>query len=180
MSLHKSTFAVPFLIASCLAASLSSSLAFASGEEPATPPKKCTEQQIWNPRENKCEPKVSSTATDDERADYAYVLAKDKQYQAALDVLDTLKDQNTAKALNYRGYATRKLGRTDEGIGYYLQAVELDPNYAQVREYLGEAYVIKGRLDLAQEQLQTIKSLCGTQCEEYEDLADAIAHPTQS
>lgn len=98
----------------------------------------------------------------------------------ALNVLDTLKNPNTAKALNYRGYATRKLGRTDEGIGYYLQAVKLDPSYAQVREYLGEAYVIKGRLDLAQEQLQTIKSLCGTQCEEYEDLADAIAHPTQS
>jgi hypothetical protein len=27
------------------------------------------------------------------------------------------------RALNYRGYATRKLGRTDEGIGYYLKSV---------------------------------------------------------
>ncbi|NWD05178.1 tetratricopeptide repeat protein [Pseudomonas gingeri] len=180
MSLRKRPFAVPFLIASCLAVSLSSTLAFASGDDPAPPKPKCTEQQVWNPKTNKCDPLVTSTTTDDERADYAYSLAKDKQYQEALNVLNTLKDPNTAKALNYRGYATRKLGRTDEGIGYYLQAVELDPNYAQVREYLGEAYVIKGRLDLAQEQLQTIKSLCGTQCEEYEDLADAIAHPTQS
>ncbi|MNG32379.1 Tetratricopeptide repeat protein [compost metagenome] len=77
--------------------------------------------------------------------------------------------------MNYRGYATRKLGRTDEGIGYYLQSVKLDPQYAQVREYLGEAYVVKGRLDLAQEQLRQIESICGsTQCEEYQDLAEAI------
>ena len=94
-------------------------------------------------------------------------------------MLDTLSNPNTAKALNYRGYATRKLGRTDEGIGYYLQSVALDPNYAQVREYLGEAYVIKGRVDLAQAQLLKIKALCGTTCEEYEDLAEAITAAPQ-
>ncbi len=90
------------------------------------------------------------------------------------------KQPNTAKALNYRGYATRKLGRTDEGISYYLQSVKLDPQYAQVREYLGEAYVIKGRVDLAQEQLQQIQSICGTSCEEYQDLAEAINGSTKT
>jgi hypothetical protein len=43
-----------------------------------------------------------------------------------------------------------------------------------VREYLGEAYVIKGELPLAQEQLATIRSICGTECEEYKDLNEAI------
>ena len=85
-----------------------------------------------------------------------------------------LKNPNTAQALNYRGYATRKLGRTEEGIGYYLKSVALDPTYAQVREYLGEAYVIQGKIDLAKAQLATIKALCGTDCEEYEDLAEVI------
>jgi tetratricopeptide (TPR) repeat protein len=89
-------------------------------------------------------------------------------------MLDMLDNPNTPRALNYRGYATRKLGRTDEGIGYYLKSVQLDPKYAQVREYLGEAYVIKGRVDLAKEQLTVIKNLCGTTCEEYEDLNSAI------
>ena len=64
-----------------------------------------------------------------------------------------MQNPNTAEALNYRGYATRKLGRVDEGIGYYLQSVALDPEYTLVREYLGEAYVIQGKLDLAKEQL---------------------------
>ena len=61
-------------------------------------------------------------------------------------MLDLLNNPNTPRALNYRGYATRKLGRTDEGIGYYLKSVALDPNYPQVREYLGEAYVIRGQI----------------------------------
>ena len=54
----------------------------------------------------------------------------------------------------------------------------MDPNYAQVREYLGEAYALQGKLDLAHQQLETIAKICGsTDCEEYEDLSNAIAHP---
>jgi Flp pilus assembly protein TadD len=131
-------------------------------------------------RSNKCVSQQSSLVPDADRTNYAYQLAKDGRYEEALSLLDTLKQPNTPKALNYRGYATRKLGRTDEGIGYYLQSVKLDPHYAQVREYLGEAYVIKGRLDLAQEQLQTIKSICSTTCEEYQDLAEAIADSSKT
>jgi hypothetical protein len=55
----------------------------------------------------------------------------------------------------------------------------MDPKYARVREYLGEAYVIKGQIDLAKEQLNTIKSLCGTTCEEYRDLNEAIENPSK-
>jgi protein involved in temperature-dependent protein secretion len=87
-----------------------------------------------------------------------------------------MKKSDTAVALNYRGYVTRHLGRVDEGIGYYLRSVKLDPRYAQVREYLGEAYVIKGDMAKAKEQLAVIRTICGnTECEEYEDLAKAIA-----
>jgi len=102
-------------------------------------------------------------------------LAKAERYGEALQVLDLLKNPNTAKALNYRGYATRKLGRLEEGIAYYRKAVALDPRYPQVREYLGEAYVIKGDIGNAKAQLRVIKTICGTGCEEYTDLAEAIA-----
>jgi hypothetical protein len=34
----------------------------------------------------------------------------------ALATLDLLRNPNTAEALNYRGYAMRKLGRVDERI----------------------------------------------------------------
>ncbi len=113
---------------------------------------------------------------DADLAEYAIVLAKAKRYDEALAVLNKMKNPNTAVALNYRGYVTRHLGRVDEGIGYYRRSVKLDPHYAQVREYLGEAYVIKGDLPRAKVQLAMIRSICGnTACDEYEDLDKAIA-----
>jgi tetratricopeptide (TPR) repeat protein len=135
----------------------------------------CAPGQIWDKKTHKCLERHSGVLPDSEMTEYAYSLAKADRYQEAIDVLDLLSDPNTPRALNYRGYATRKLGRTDEGVGYYLKSVALDPNYAQVREYLGEAYVIQGKFDLAKDQLATIEKLCGSkECEYYEDLADAL------
>jgi tetratricopeptide (TPR) repeat protein len=135
----------------------------------------CEKGKVWSARAKKCLPQHSGVLPDSELADYAFALAKAERYEEALQVLDLSQDSNTPKALNYRGYITRKLGRIDEGVGYYLKSVALDPNYAQVREYLGEAYVIQGKFDLAKEQLDKIKAICGaTDCEEYEDLHKAI------
>ena len=140
----------------------------------------CKKGQMYDKKTRRCVKQSSANVTEENRTDYAYSLAKAGRYEEAIAMLDTLKDPNTAEALNYRGYATRKLGRTDEGISYYLKSVEIDPKYAQVREYLGEAYVVKGRLDLANEQLEVIKTLCGgTECEEYEDLHEAIMKPSK-
>ncbi|TBN38925.1 tetratricopeptide repeat protein [Pseudomonas sp. BGI-2] len=170
MTLRFAVFTAPLL----LAVALSSSLVLADGDDDAPAKPDCPKGQVFDTQSQKCVMQTSSLVPDADRTDYAYRLAKDGRYEEALALLDTLKNPNTAMALNYRGYATRKLGRTDEGIGYYLQSVKLHPQYAQVREYLGEAYVVKGRLDLAQEQLQQIKSICGSTCEEYQDLAEAI------
>jgi tetratricopeptide (TPR) repeat protein len=135
----------------------------------------CAPGQVWDKKTQKCLERHSGLLPDPDLTEYAYALAKADRYQEAIDVLDLLDNPNTPRALNYRGYATRKLGRTDEGIGYYLKSVALDPKYAQVREYLGEAYVTEGKFDLAKEQLATIETLCGsTTCEYYQDLADAL------
>lgn len=135
----------------------------------------CQKGQVWDVGNQRCVVKRSGVLPDRDLTEYAFALAKAERFQEAIDVLDMLQDPNTPRALNYRGYATRKLGRTEEGIGYYQQSVALDPTYTQVREYLGEAYVTLGKFDLANEQLATIQKLCGSsECEEYEDLADAI------
>ena len=177
---HVVGYRAALLFGACLSAALLAGQACASGDESAPPKPNCPKGQVWDTKTAKCVLQTSKATSDTDRTDYAYRLAKDGRYDEALALLDTLQNPNTAKALNYRGYATRKLGRTDEGISYYLQSVALDPNYAQVREYLGEAYVIKGRIDLAQEQLVKIKALCSTTCEEYEDLAEAIAAAPQA
>ncbi|MBB3356060.1 hypothetical protein CO660_12480 [Rhizobium sp. L9] len=166
------------LLGGCLAASLFSGPVFAVGNDNSTMPT-CKKGEIYDQKTKKCVKQQSANVSDENRTDYAYSLAKAGRYEEALAMLDTVKDQNSAEVLNYRGYATRKLGRTDEGISYYLQSVKMDPQYAKVREYLGEAYVIKGRLDLAKEQLNTIKTICGTVCEEYQDLNAVILDPSK-
>ena len=135
----------------------------------------CDPGQVWDAKKHKCVQRHSGVLPDSELTEYAYALAKADRFQEALDVLDSLDDPNTPRALNYRGYATRKLGRTDEGIGYYLKSVALDPQYPQVREYLGEAYVIEGKFDLAKDQLATIEKICGTECEYYGELKKALS-----
>ncbi len=134
----------------------------------------CPQGQIYSQQKKMCVTAQSGVIDDKSLADYAYALAKAERYEEALSTLDLMANPNTAEALNYRGYATRKLGRVDEGVTYYLQSVALDPEYTLVREYLGEAYVIQGKLDLAKEQLEEIEQRCGTTCEPYVDLAEAI------
>ena len=135
----------------------------------------CDPGQVWDKKKKKCLERHSGVLPDPDLTEYAYSLAKADRYQEAIDVLDLLDNPDTPRALNYRGYATRKLGRTEEGIGYYLRSVALDPAYPQVREYLGEAYVVERKFDLAKDQLATIEKLCGSKdCEYYQDLAEAL------
>lgn len=148
--------------------------AFAAGDSSSTTPT-CPRGEVYNQQKNRCVKATSGVVDDKSFAATAYALAKAGRYDEALAMLDLMQDQKTAEALNYRGYATRKLGRTEEGIGYYKQSVALDPEYTLVREYLGEAYVIQGKLDLAKEQLAEIQKRCGTECEPYEDLNHFIA-----
>lgn len=139
----------------------------------------CKPGEVYDKKTKQCVKQSGANLTDDNIADYAYSLAKAERYQEALDILATARNQDSPVVLNYRGYATRKLGRIDEGIGYYLKSVAADPSYAKVREYLGEAYMLKGRSDLARQQLAAIRSICGTGCEEYRDLEEAITAPAR-
>ncbi len=43
---------------------------------------------------------------------------------------------------------------------YYHQALAIDPGYTKVREYLGEAYLQKGDVAKAKEQLMEIADRC--------------------
>lgn len=162
------------LAATALAGGLALSLpAFANNSGGGNTPS-CPRGQVYSQQKQMCVAAQSGVVDDRSLTTYASVLAREGRYEEALATLDLLQDPNTPEALNYRGYATRKLGRVDEGIGYYLQSVALDPDYTLVREYLGEAYVIKGDLPNAKLQLSEIEKRCGTTCEPYQDLAEAI------
>lgn len=122
----------------------------------------------------KCVKATSGLLPDADLYEQGRLLAKAGEYEWAIDVLSLVQNQNDPKVLNYIGYSNRKAGRLETGISYYRKALAIDPNYVLAREYLGEGYVIAGRIDLAKLELTEIGSRCGTHCEEYQDLNAAI------
>jgi tetratricopeptide (TPR) repeat protein len=79
-----------------------------------------------------------------------------------------------ADVLNYLGYANRKLGRFDQALAYYGQALALDPDHRGAHEYLGELFVELRQPDKARAQLAALDRLCPYGCTEREMLADRI------
>src|SRR5258708_132405 len=69
----------------------------------------CPRGEVYDARSMSCVKQGSAVLPDKALADYAYRLAKAERYDEALDVLKLMKNSNTPQALNYRGYATRKL-----------------------------------------------------------------------
>ncbi len=68
MSLRKSTAIISLLVAGSLMAALSSTTVLASADQSTPPKPKCTNQQFWNPKTNKCEPLVSQRAIEHPQA----------------------------------------------------------------------------------------------------------------
>jgi predicted Zn-dependent protease len=57
----------------------------------------------------------------------------------------------------------------------YGKALALDPNHRGANEYIGVAYLKVKQPAKAQEHLARLEKICGKSCDEYKDLAKAIA-----
>ena len=174
------------VIAVTLAAAFASPV-FASGggggnPNTNTPPVDCVKQKgtgwSYSATQGKC---VKVSELDDKEL-YAvgHDLALAGYYGSALDTLNAIRDKHDSMVLTMIGYSTRKLGHTAEGIAIYHEALAIDPNNVNTHEYLGEGYIVAGRVDLAKAELTTLQNLCGTGCEQYRDLDNALlGHPDQ-
>ena len=117
---------------------------------------------------------VKTTALNDDQLYYqGRMLALAGHYDSAIDTLDAIGNK-TSNALTMIGYSTRKLGNLQEGIAIYYKALALDPKNLSTHEYLGEGYLASGRVDLAESELDTLQSLCGKTCVQYQALNNAI------
>ena len=77
---------------------------------------------------------------------------------------------------NGLGYAYRKAGQLDPSFRHYRIALRINPDLKSAHEYIGEAYLAVGDKAKAREHLAVLERLCrGRDCEEYQDLAKAIA-----
>jgi tetratricopeptide (TPR) repeat protein len=86
-------------------------------------------------------------------------------------------DPKSADAHNMLGYSYRKQATPDlpKAFEYYGIALKLDPKHRGANEYVGKAYLLNKQPDMANKHLANLEAICGKSCEEYKDLAKAIA-----
>lgn len=149
--------------------------AFAAGDGGGSSPttQQCKKGEVWDKKQKKCV-KAETGLDQDTLYEGGRDLAMAGRYHEAIAVLSLAADKSDPRVLNYLGYSHRKQGRMLVGLGYYQEALKIDPDYTLVREYLGEAHVQMGDMAAAREQLAEIEKRCGTGCEEYADLSAAI------
>lgn len=107
----------------------------------------------------------------------ARALIAKKDWSAAITELQRAArtEPKNADVHNLLGYSYRNAGQLDKAFGEYEIALRLDPKHKGAHEYVGVAYLIAKQPDKAKEHLAALKSICGENCEEYQDLAKAIA-----
>jgi len=111
--------------------SLTAGATLAAGDSPSDTPT-CSRGEVYNSSTKKCEKRQAGVLPDQDLANYAYALAKAKRYDEALEVLDLMKNPNTAQALSTmqagglstdQGYAM--LNRTVDAQAFMLSANDI-------------------------------------------------------
>lgn len=146
-----------------------------SSDDSSTKTPTCKVGYVFSKKKKKCVRKRSEIIPDHDLKQQGWKLAYGGKYAAAISLFDLVVNKSDPEALNGLGFSHRKLGKLDDGIAYYKQALTINPDYILAREYLGEGYVAAGRINLAKLQLSQIKLRCGTGCKEYTLLSKAIA-----
>ena len=106
----------------------------------------------------------------------ARTLISEERYEEALAKLEEMitSDDGNADAWNLVGFSYRKLERYEPAMGGYARALAIDPRHTEAIEYLGELHLALDDLAQAEEQLARLGEICGSGCEEYEELKEAV------
>ncbi|MCO5162759.1 MAG: tetratricopeptide repeat protein [Mesorhizobium sp.] len=140
-----------------------------SGQTPA-----CKSGEVYSQKEKKCVPANQGAIDDDDLFQTGRALAYAGRYGEAIEMLGLVSDKNDPRVLNMLGFSHRKSGRIEVGLGYYQEALTINPDFTLAREYLGEAYLTLGDLAAAKNQLSEIEKRCGKGCAEYAALEKQI------
>lgn len=111
-----------------------------------------------------------------EQFDNARELVEAKKYNEGIDALKAVLREypSHADAWNLLGFSTRMLGDFDKANEYYNNALAITPTHTSALNYKGQMFVQTGRLEEARGMLAKIESACGTDCDAYKQLAQAI------
>ena len=163
---------ITFLTAGLVGLSMATG-AFAAGSgSSSSETKSCPKGEVYDKKTKKCV--EAERATDDAIYEGARDAAYSGEFDYAIDLLRLAANQDDPRVLNYLGFAHRKLGQTEVAMGYYLRALEIDPNYNLARSYMGQGLVADGDMAGAKLQLAEIRDRGGEGTWAYVMLENAI------
>lgn len=147
-----------------------------SDEEDQSNVPTCKKGFVYSAKKKSCVKMGSEMIPDGDLYRQGRLLALTGDYENALVLLSSIQRTDDAMVYTMLGYTTRKLGRWDEGMAIYKKALSIDPSNPNTHEYIGEAYIAVGRLDLASLQLSEVEKGCGNRdCYQYKKLSEALA-----
>jgi tetratricopeptide (TPR) repeat protein len=99
------------------------------------------------------------------------------QWASAIEDLKlaSMRDPPNPDIQNYIGYSYRRIGIPKLALEHFQRAIEFNPRHRGAHQHLGETYLSLGELAKAKDQLVMLERICLIPCEEYGDLARAIA-----
>lgn len=119
----------------------------------------------------------TSVAAEDPDYTEAVAAIRAEKFPRAIELLErhVKRQPGNADAENWLGYAYRRSGQLDAAFVHYDKALAIHPTHLGAHEYVGEAWLLAGRLDKAEEHLKVLDRLCFLPCEQYSDLKRAVA-----
>jgi tetratricopeptide (TPR) repeat protein len=115
-----------------------------------------------------------ATTSAEYEAGFGFV--EERKYHAAIVEFEKalVKYPKSAEVLNYLAYCNRKINELDKALGFYREALAINPKHRGVHEYLGQLFLQMDNLKKAEKELLTLGLLCPDGCEEQLELKEAI------
>jgi len=96
-------------------------------------------------------------------------------YTGGIAAMHALGRDEHPDVANYIGYSYRRMGDYDDAKVWYEKALAADPNHVRTWSYYGMWQMEQGNRLKAEDDLQKVKLICGTDtCEEYRQLKAVI------
>jgi tetratricopeptide (TPR) repeat protein len=105
----------------------------------------------------------------------AHALIYDRgDYEGGIAALHAIGHDEHPDVATLIGYASRKLGRYDDAKYWYEHALAADPDHAVTWSYYGMWQAEQGNVLKAKDDLEKVRSICGTHCRAYTELKGVI------
>jgi tetratricopeptide (TPR) repeat protein len=95
-------------------------------------------------------------------------------YEAGITALHAIGHDEHPDVATLLGYASRKLGRYDDAKYWYEHALAADPDHAVTWSYYGMWQAEQGNVLKAKDDLEKVRTICGTDCRAYTELKAVI------